>query len=198
MSDCHSVKPERGNGGVWCPSIWREILIGEPLVARPAVYDAAISEAFFQHGVLHHGVVAVGVDAQALVSAEGEGDDAVHDAPHLAAAGNAVDGGVGAVGKPCAVVYLGVGGVVAAAEEEGGDDSALVKAYIAVAAGDVVAQELIGGVAAGPLARVAGGCHETAGMGEYLLEARKVGLDGGADGERGGVGVAVHVCREIR
>ena len=100
---------------MWCPSIWREILIGEPLVARPAVYDAAISEAFFQHGVLHHGVVAVGVDAQALVSAEGEGHDAVHDAPHLAAAGDAVDGGVWAVGKPCAVVYLGVCGVVAAA-----------------------------------------------------------------------------------
>lgn len=160
------------------------ILIGQPFTSVPAVDDAAIDEPLFAECSLHDGVVSMGVDTDIVVLLKCKLHDVVEDAFDLSAAGYAMDGGIGLVVDPRSIIDDVIGGVYASSQEEGGYDSALVEHDVAVAAGDVALELLVGGIVGCPLVGIAASCHEAASCGKNFLQLRYLFQPGSADNQR--------------
>lgn len=95
--------------------------------------------------------------------------------PYLAVTGYAMDGGVGVIVLPCAVIDDFIGRIISTTKDEGCHDIAVVLADVTVAAIDVCGKLLDGWIAGGPLVGIACNGHKLACDGEYLDHLGNVG-----------------------
>ena len=127
-------------------------------------------------------VVGVGIDAQShpLLFAESKAGPA--NASRLTVGGQAVDGDIRVIVRPCPVVDDLVCGVLAGNGAEGAHDLALFLHHIAYTPGDLLCHQLRPGITGAPLVGVAGTGHKGFGCLEQFQQSGQVPGLGGADG----------------
>ena len=159
------------------------ILIGKTFSTIPATDDPTVAETFAKDGSPHDTVVPMRIDPDRGESLKGELHDKMQYAFPAAIARDAVYRGIWTVIRPFPVVDDTVSGVITGPENKSGDDSAPGLHDIAVGTADVLQKKFPARIILRPLVRIAGRNHETAGMGEYFHQPRKVFRLRFADGD---------------
>ena len=160
---------KRGGGGLRVDGSGGGPLEGDAFGAVFDADDAATAEAVFGEEVEQHGVVPVGVGTEVGPAVHAPAEAVVGDAPGAAVGGHAVEGDVGEVVEPRAVLDDAVVGLLALGGNEGGCGvSRVVHDDVGLTGGDVLKGSLAGRVAVDPLGGVAGGAHEGPCAVEYV------------------------------
>lgn len=128
------------------------------------VDDAAGTETVTGDGAEHGAIVGVGIDAEIVRLGGAIVERGAGNAVRVAVGGYAMDGAVGAIGVPVALLDEAIRGFLTEDEDERADDRSAVcrRADVAVAVGDVCPYNIRVGVAFDSLRRVAVGGHEVA------------------------------------
>ena len=154
----------RGRGRRICEAAFSRLLEGDPGAAVGDVDGAAFLKAEFYDEMLHNEIILVGIDAQMRDFAFAVGDCFRKDPFFRAVSGYSVYRAVGGVGEPGAVFDAAVGFILPDDKGEYAVDRAGIPAEIEVSVLDIPQEKFLLGIAARPLAGVAGACHKVSGV----------------------------------